>query len=708
MACTQPARPTQRASFKSDPNYTFAPIINGCWQLAGGHGREVFDNIQIFTKYVPNIFQQRPTPAAVEAAVRRSMNRLQVTQLDLVQLHWWEYSIPGMVDTALALADLQSRGLIRFVGSTNMDVAALAAIVDAGVGVAVNQVQFSLLDRRPLNGMLQYCQARGIKLFTYGSVGGGLLSDKYVEEPRTGGLFGLGGNKYTPLDLNTSSLKMYWNVAKQFGGQDLWRELLLVLRRVADKHGVSVANVALRWVMQQEWLNRLMLAMYRCWERFSVTHWSSMLPALVLLEAEAPREWLQRLEDVLAPRLADCSALQLLTLLVALTKLKRMGMEATQAAAPAEPGAATSTSATVDMTVAAAAPSSKGVAPGSSGRVVQSGGGAAEAEAVAARGVAATTSNPSTRPIGNSAAANVRGAGTAAVAAAAAAGSSSRQLQQRSGGSGGDADDSSSRPSTAAAAAAPATIPPGLLSGPAASLDSAATSTSSSGSNSSMLLSLDRLHNLRTARWRQRRLAGLVEAELLPTGGWLAAWWAASGSLLRRMRYAPSELLLTASWLVSLKMRPPSEWLERASIKVSQSYSKVMAPGEQMQLAAALLPLAGRGASIVATSHTRRTQPQPPPSVQASPPPPAPAAAAAAEGTAAEGQAQLNLVAFSVLKHPLAPLRTSSHISTTKPHASAATCRDHRSPHRPYFVLLSAVKPPPRLRGDFRPMGDSR
>ncbi|PNG99815.1 hypothetical protein TSOC_014395, partial [Tetrabaena socialis] len=153
-----------------------------------------------------------------------------------------------MTDVALALADCQAKGLIRFVGTTNMDTAALAKIVDAGVDVAVNQVQFSLLDRRPLNGMLQYCGERGIKLFTYGSVGGGLLSDKYDEQPRSG-LFGK--PQYTPVDLNTSSLKMYWNVVKQFGGQELWRELLGVLRRVADKHGVSMANVSLRWVMQQ-------------------------------------------------------------------------------------------------------------------------------------------------------------------------------------------------------------------------------------------------------------------------------------------------------------------------------------------------------------------------------------------------------------------------------------------------------------------------
>eukprot|EP00882_Tetradesmus_deserticola_P026545 GHRQ01029296.1.p1 GENE.GHRQ01029296.1~~GHRQ01029296.1.p1 ORF type:complete len:130 (+),score=60.05 GHRQ01029296.1:25-390(+) len=60
-----------------------------------------------------------------------------------------------------------------------------------------------------------------------------------------------GQAKYSPVDLNTSSLKMYWGVAKQFGGQELWRELLQVLHQVAQRHSVSVANVALRWVMQQ-------------------------------------------------------------------------------------------------------------------------------------------------------------------------------------------------------------------------------------------------------------------------------------------------------------------------------------------------------------------------------------------------------------------------------------------------------------------------
>ncbi len=60
-----------------------------------------------------------------------------------------------------------------------------------------------------------------------------------------------GQAKYTPVDLNTSSLKMYWNLAKRSGGQEWWRKLLSTLKGVADKHNATSANVALAWVMQQ-------------------------------------------------------------------------------------------------------------------------------------------------------------------------------------------------------------------------------------------------------------------------------------------------------------------------------------------------------------------------------------------------------------------------------------------------------------------------
>lgn len=152
-----------------------------------------------------------------------------------------------MVDAAKALADLRARGLIKSVGMTNMDVSALDQMVKAGVPVSVNQVQFSLLDRRPLNGMVAYCREHNIKLFVYGSVGGGFLSDRFYAEPQKDLL---GRLRYPPIDLNTSSLKMYSNVIKQNGGMEWYRELLSVLRKIADKHAVTIANVAVRWVIE--------------------------------------------------------------------------------------------------------------------------------------------------------------------------------------------------------------------------------------------------------------------------------------------------------------------------------------------------------------------------------------------------------------------------------------------------------------------------
>jgi hypothetical protein len=48
--------------------------FNAAWRSSGRAP------LQLFTKFVPNIFQQRLTPAAVEAAIQRSLNNLQVGQ----------------------------------------------------------------------------------------------------------------------------------------------------------------------------------------------------------------------------------------------------------------------------------------------------------------------------------------------------------------------------------------------------------------------------------------------------------------------------------------------------------------------------------------------------------------------------------------------------------------------------------------------------
>lgn len=61
-------------------------------------------------------------------------------QIDLVQLHWWDYDTPGLKDTMLVLADLQADGQIQSLGTTNLDTEAVEMLTDADIRLVSNQV----------------------------------------------------------------------------------------------------------------------------------------------------------------------------------------------------------------------------------------------------------------------------------------------------------------------------------------------------------------------------------------------------------------------------------------------------------------------------------------------------------------------------------------------------------------------------------------
>jgi len=94
--------------------------------------------------------------------------------------------------------------------------------VYGGIGIVSNQVQYSLVDLRPEVQMAQFCQGQGIRLLTYGTLCGGLLSDKYLGQPEP-----------TPGALNTASLRKYKQMIDAWGGWGLFQELLTTLNAVA-------------------------------------------------------------------------------------------------------------------------------------------------------------------------------------------------------------------------------------------------------------------------------------------------------------------------------------------------------------------------------------------------------------------------------------------------------------------------------------------
>lgn len=111
------------------------------------------------------------------------------------------------------------------------------------VGLVSNQVQFSVLDSRPLKEMVHTCRKYNLQLLTYGSFCGGFLADTWRDHPTPPDSYG-----QTPL---TPSQRKYLDTLHAWGTWADFQTLLSVLGGVAKKHGVSVANVAARWVLQQ-------------------------------------------------------------------------------------------------------------------------------------------------------------------------------------------------------------------------------------------------------------------------------------------------------------------------------------------------------------------------------------------------------------------------------------------------------------------------
>ncbi|MCX7684020.1 MAG: aldo/keto reductase [Acetobacteraceae bacterium] len=191
----------------------------------------------VFTKWVP-----APGPmtrAVVRDGVGRSLARLGAAP-DLMQFHWWDFRHPAWLDALAEMAAMREEGLLRHLGLTNFDTAHLHVALRHGIPIATNQVSFSLLDRRAAGEMSAYCLENGVRLLAYGTLGGGFLSDRWVgaPEPAEAGI------------ADWSKMK-YRRFIAAMGGWEVFQRLLSALRRVADRHGVSVSNVATRWVLEQ-------------------------------------------------------------------------------------------------------------------------------------------------------------------------------------------------------------------------------------------------------------------------------------------------------------------------------------------------------------------------------------------------------------------------------------------------------------------------
>ena len=269
--------------FEIEPGYDISRLVKGGWHLAGGHGRidragairdmaafveagittfdcaDIYTGVeeligdfraahpslaplaQVHTKFVPDLGRLgRMTRADVERIIDRSLRRLRMGRLDLVQYYWWDPDgTPGYLETGLWLEEIRRAGKIARIGVSNFNAAQLEGLLEAGVPIVTSQPQYSPVDLRPERALITACRKRGIVQLCYGTLAGGFFAPDWLGKPEPPGPF------------DNRSLTKYKLIIDDFGGWGLFQELLGTFHRIAGKHGRSIAQIALRWVLEQ-------------------------------------------------------------------------------------------------------------------------------------------------------------------------------------------------------------------------------------------------------------------------------------------------------------------------------------------------------------------------------------------------------------------------------------------------------------------------
>ena len=161
------------------------------------------------------------------------------TQIDLMQFHAWHYQDSSWIDALSFLKDLQEEGLIKNIGVTNFDTSHLRIAISSGIPIVSNQICYSLLDRRASFEMSELCKEFNIKLFAFGTLAGGFLSNRWL------------GKKEPKIDnhLNWSQMK-YKRFIDITGGWDKFQKLLEQLDLIAKKKKTSIANISSRYILE--------------------------------------------------------------------------------------------------------------------------------------------------------------------------------------------------------------------------------------------------------------------------------------------------------------------------------------------------------------------------------------------------------------------------------------------------------------------------
>lgn len=206
-------------------------------RLIGRFAKQSEQPIQLATKYFP--VPWRWNRSAIADALTASLERLQMSEICLYQIHWPLEFFLKTQDFMEVLAAEVKKGRIQAVGVSNYSAEQMTVahqvLAEKGIPLATNQVPYSLLTRQiENNGIFEKARQLGVTILAYSPLAQGLLTGKYTPE-------------------NVGELQGARRIDPRFSSQGLKKlaPLFTEIEKIAEKYDKTPAQVALNWLISQ-------------------------------------------------------------------------------------------------------------------------------------------------------------------------------------------------------------------------------------------------------------------------------------------------------------------------------------------------------------------------------------------------------------------------------------------------------------------------
>jgi aryl-alcohol dehydrogenase-like predicted oxidoreductase len=182
-------------------------------------------------------------------SVKASLQRLQLDHVDLYQVHAFDVATP-MEETLRALDTLVQQGLVRYIGVSNWAAWQIAKALGMSERLGLArfdslQAYYTIAGRDLEREIVPMLQGEGLGLMVWSPLAGGLLSGKYTRQSS-----GETGSRRTTFDFPPVQM-------------DRAYDAIDVMRGIADAKSVSVAQVAIAWLLHQPVVTSVIIGVKR-------------------------------------------------------------------------------------------------------------------------------------------------------------------------------------------------------------------------------------------------------------------------------------------------------------------------------------------------------------------------------------------------------------------------------------------------------------